>query len=84
MHIKKSIVSSQGLRIKRFYLSLVAFEKHLESIRSWFRKCGYPTKLVDNQLRRVVENIPEQLSEYQTKHRAGVLLVVTCHPWFHD
>ena len=53
-------------------------------LRSWFRKRGYPTKLVDNQFRRVVENRPEQLSEYQTKHGTGVLLVVTFHPWFHD
>ena len=38
----------------------MAFEKHLETIRSWFGKRGYPKKRVDNQLRRVVENRPEQ------------------------
>ena len=66
IHIKKSIVYSQGLRIKRLCSSSLAFENHLESIRSWFGKGGYPKKLVDNQLRRgVVGNRPEPLPEHQ-------------------
>ena len=83
IHIKKSIVYNQALLIKRFCSSSLAFEKHLESIRSWFGKRGYPKKLVDNQLRRVVENRPEQLPEHQAKHVTGVPLVVTYHPRFH-
>ena len=75
--IKKSIAYSQGLRIKRLCSSSLAFEKHLESIPSWFGKRGYSKKLVDNQLRRVVENRQEQLPEPQTKHGTGVTLVVT-------
>ena len=62
----------------------LAFEIHLESIRSWFGKRGYPRKLVNNQLRRVVENRPEQLPEHQTKHGTGVPLVATYYPRFHD
>ena len=62
----------------------MAFEKHLESIRSWFGKRGYPKKLVHNQLRRVVENRPEQLTEHQTKHGTGVPLVITYYPRFYD
>ena len=54
MLIKKSIVYSQRLRIIRLYLWSLAFEKQLESIRFWFGKGGYPKKLVDNQLTRVV------------------------------
>ena len=45
---------------------------------------GYPKKLVDNQLRRVVENQQEQFSEHQKKHGTGVPIAVTYHPWFHD
>ena len=80
IHIKKSIVYSQGLRIKR----LLAFEKHLESIRSWFEKRGYREKLVDNQLRRVVETRQELLSEHQRKRGTVVSLVVKYHSRFHD
>ena len=38
----------------------ISFEKHLESIRSCFGKRGYHKKLMENQLRGVVENRPEQ------------------------
>ena len=34
IHFKKSIVYSQGLYIKRLCFSSLAFEKHIESIRS--------------------------------------------------
>ena len=85
-HIKKSIVYSQELRIKRLCLSSLAFEKHLGSwlILSWFGKCCHLKKLANNQLRRVVENRLEQLPEHRTKHGTGEPLVVTYHPWFHD
>ena len=45
IHIKKSIVYSQGLRIKRLRSSSLAFEKHRENIRSWFGKRGTPRNL---------------------------------------
>ena len=82
--IKKSIAYTPGLRIKRLCSSSSAFEKHLESIRSWFGKRSYPKEFVDNQPRRVVQNILEQLPVHQTKHGTGVPLVVTYHPRFHD
>ena len=69
--------------MKRLCSSSLAFEKHLESIRSWFGKRGYPNTLVDNQFRRVLENRPEQLPEHQRKRGIGMPLVVTYHPRFH-
>ena len=68
---------SQGLRIKRLCSKKDAFEKHLESLCSWFGKCGYPKKLVDNQIRRVLERKPEQIFESRTKTGIGVPLLVT-------
>ena len=82
IHNKKSIVCSQGLRIKRLCSKKDTFEKHLESLRSWFGKCGYPKELVDNQIRRVLERKPKQLFESRTKTGTGVPLVVTYHPRF--
>ena len=84
IHIKNPIVYSQGLQIKRLCSSPLTFEKHLESIPSWFGKRGYPKKLVGSQLRRAVEKKAEQLSEHQTIHGTGVPLVVTYHPRFYD
>ena len=48
IHNKKLIVYSQGLCIKRLCSEKDTFEKHLESLRSWFGKHGYPKELVDN------------------------------------
>ena len=84
IHNKKSIVYSKGLRIKRLCSKKDAFEKHLESLRSWFGKRGYTKKLVDNQIRRVLESKPEQLFESRIETGIGVPLVVTYHPRFHN
>ena len=59
IHNKKSTVYSQGLHIKRLCSNKDAFEKHLQSLCSWFGKRGYPKKLVENQIRRVLERKPE-------------------------
>ena len=75
---------SQGLRIKRLCSKKDTFEKHLESLRSWFDKRRYLKELVDNQIRRVFERKPEQLFERSTKTGNGVPLVVTYHPRFHN
>ena len=75
---------SQGLRIKRLYSKKDAFEKHLESLRFWFGTRGYPKKLVDNQIRRVLESKSEHLFDSRTKTGIGVSLVVTYHPRFHN
>ena len=55
IHIKKSIVFSQCLCIKRLCSSNVAFENHLESLKGWFQNRGYLKTLVDNHLKRVTE-----------------------------
>ena len=40
IHIKKSIVYSQGLPIKRLRSYIVAFENHFESPKVWFQNRG--------------------------------------------
>ena len=77
IHIKKSIVFSQGLRIKRLCSANVAFENHLESLKGWFQNRIYPKTLVDNQLKRVIET--RQTSEQTYKRGNGVPLVLTYH-----
>ena len=84
IHNKKLIVYNQGLRIKRCCSKKDAFGKHLESLRSWFGKRGYPKKRVNSPIRRVLERKPEQLFESRTKTGISVPLVVTYYPWFHN
>ena len=53
-------------------------------VRFWFGTRSYPKKLVDNQIRRVLESKSEQLFGSRTKTGIGVSFVVSCHPRFHD
>ena len=74
---------NQGLRIKRLCSKKDAFEKQLESLRSWFGKRGYPKKRIDNLISRVLESKPGQLFENRAKAGIGVPLVVTYYARFH-
>ena len=77
IYTKKSIVYSQGLRIKRLCSSSVAFE-NLESLKGWLQNTGYPKILVNNQLKRVTE--ARRTSDQIYKRGNGVPLVLIYHP----
>ena len=49
------IFYSQELRIKKLCYKSQTFEKHLESLRSWFEKQVYRKKHFENQIKRVLE-----------------------------
>ena len=72
------------LHIKRLSYKKDIFEKRLENFFSWFGKSGYPTKLVDNQIRTFLESKPKQLFESPSKTGIGVPLDVTYHSRFHN
>ena len=46
-HVKRSIVYTQGLRIKRICSRKEDFEKHLQDLSSWLRNRAYPTWLIE-------------------------------------
>ena len=75
-------LTTRSKKNRSLYIHIYIY--YIYIVRSWFDKRGYPKKLVDNQLRKVVENRLEQLPEHQTKHGTGVSLVVTYHTRFHD
>ena len=54
-HNKNSIVYSQGLCIKGLCSSPFTFQKHLQNLKTWFCKRGYPQKVVDAQIKRFSE-----------------------------
>ena len=83
-HNKKSSVYSQGLRIKRLCSSPLTFQKHLENLKTWFCKRGYPQKVVDAQIKRVSEKSLDELFERFGRKETGLPLVVTCHSRFHN
>ena len=60
-HMKKSSVSSQGLRIKRLCSDSERLQQHLSSLKGWFCERGYPEDDVDEQLQRVKSRDREEL-----------------------
>ena len=49
-HTKRSIVSSQGLRVQRICSEKEDFLKHMREIKLWFLQRGYPENIVDQEL----------------------------------
>ena len=47
LHNKKSTVYSKELLIKRLCSSPLAFQKHLNNLKTWFCKRRHPQKVVD-------------------------------------
>ena len=80
-HIKKSVVYSQGLRIKRLCSTNVSCKKHLSSCFNWLVKRGYPEKLVKEQFKKVNDVSREDIlnTKKEVKPR-GIPLIVTYHP----
>ena len=52
-HTKRSIVYSQGLRVKRICSEKEDFLKHMREMKLWFLKRGYPENIVDQELGKV-------------------------------
>ena len=52
-YTKRSIVYSQGLRIKRICSEKEDFLKHMREMKLWFLKWGYPENIVDQELGKV-------------------------------
>ena len=82
------IVYREGSLIKRLYSSSLAFEKYLESIRSWFGKSCFPEKLVDNQLRRTVKKKTNKKKTKKKTRQSSYLNIkqnieLVYHIWLH-
>ena len=76
-HIKRSIIFSQALRLKR------CSEKNdlnvgVEDLKIWFRKRGYPDYLIKEQTEKALRFTPSD--ENKNKKVSHVSLVVTYNP----
>ena len=74
-HKTKSIVCRKGLRIKRLCSSPLTSPKHLEHLKAWFCKRGYPQKIVDVQFKRVSEKSLDGLFERPGRKKQVYLLL---------
>ena len=78
-HVKKSIVYSQALRIKRICSSVDKFEEHMLSLKIWFSNRGYPRVLIDEQITKARSFVQCTLDQPRSKAEPTVL-VATYHP----
>ena len=51
-HTYRSVVYSQGLRVKRLCSEKEDFLKHMSEMKLWFLKPGYPENIFDQDLAR--------------------------------
>ena len=78
-HIKKSIVYSQALRVKRLCSKEEIFDEHMIDLKNWFIKRGYPATNVQEQIDKARAYVPCGGPEIIRKND-GIPLVVTYHP----
>ena len=78
-HTKRSIVHSQGLRVKRICSKKEDFLKHMREMKLWFLERGYPENIVDQELRKVEFS---KSSQRTNKRDKGLHLVATITHYF--
>ena len=54
--LKKSIIFSQTLRLKRICYQKSDLFSHVKEPKNWFRKRGYPVKVISEQVNRESES----------------------------
>ena len=79
-HIKRSIIFSQTLRLKRICSEKNDLNVHVEDLKTWFRKRGYPDYLIKEQVKKALRLTPSD--ESNSKKVNGVPLAVTYNPAF--
>ena len=53
-YIKRSIIFSQTLRLKRICSQKSDLDFHLQELKNWFSKWGYPVKVISEQVNRAL------------------------------
>ena len=84
-HIKRSIIFSQTLRLKRICSQKSDLDSHLKELKNWFSKRGYPAKEISDQVNRALrseENVKEKDGQHMKEN--GVPLVLTYNPNFNN
>ena len=79
-HIKRSIIFSPTLRLKKICCEKNDLNVHVEDLKTWFSKRGYPDYLIKEQVEKALGLTPSD--ENNNKKVNDVPLVVTYNPEF--
>ena len=66
-HIKRSIIFSQALRLKRICSQKSDLNSHVKELKNWFSKRGYPDRIISEQVNRALRS-EENVKERDGKH----------------
>ena len=78
-HTKRFIVYSQALRVSRICSRDCDFCKHISEMKTWFLRRGYPTNLVESEMKNIkFSHVSNNKSQKIILKR--IPLVVTYHP----
>ena len=78
-HTKRSTVFSQALRISRICSCESDFVRHLVNMKSWFLERGYPSDLVESEMKKVKFS-PNVNNKNIGKSVKGIPFILTYHP----
>ena len=79
-HMKRSMIFIQTLRLKRICSEKNDLNVHIEDLKTWFRRRGYPDYLIKEQVEKALRLNPSD--ENNSKKVNSIPLVVTCNPAF--
>ena len=79
-YIKRSIILSQALRLKRICSEKNDLNVLIEDLQIWFRKSGCPDNFIKEQVEKALRLT--RSNENNSKKVNGVSLVVTYNPAF--
>ena len=82
-HIKKSIIYSQTLRLKRICSQIKDLESHVKDLKGQFLRRGYPQRIVKEQIDRAFR-LPLKHNTQQYKVQSGIPLVLPYNPVFRN
>ena len=82
-HIKKSIIYSQTLRLRRICSERKDLKSHGRELKGWFLRRGYPQRIIEEQVDRAFR-LPLENDTQQNKMKNGIPLAVTYSPAFRN
>ena len=84
-HIKRSMIFSQKLRLKIICSEKNYLDSNVENLKEWFRKCGYPEQLIENQVACAFQSASNNSANNSKREKeTGIPLVTTYHPRLKD
>ena len=82
-HIKKSIIYSQTLGLRRICSEIKDVKSHVKALKEWFLRRAYPQRIVEEQMDRAFKLLLKHDTQ-QNKIERGIPLVVTYNPAFRN